>query len=449
MNINILPVDVERKELIIDGVVAFLLAVIMGIFSSMLFAYLDSALFGLEGIDFWFQADLARVHFNMVNHEYFAHYRASVHPLFSLFGYYSTLLVHKIFGLSMDIHLVEAVRLVIAIIAALWLGSLYILLRLLSLQRFDAILFALIAAFSSASLFWFSVPETYSFGSLSILLALIVSALTQYRPVAEGWFVAASVATFSFTITNWMAGLAANFVNLSLWKAVRVTIISVVVVSLLWWIEKQIFPSTGSFLQNSDEANFFFREETGGPFRILLSFFSSSMVMPDVELIDKLNRTDWKILTVQNSWPWSGGFFGAVAVFCWIVLLCTGFWNLFWGSTFPRLRLIIGLVLAGQLALHLIYGEETFLYALHYLPLLVITASLGATCRFRKIVLVLAVLLLCSGGLNNILKFREARETMMNHFYPSRLEEKKHGMIFKKHTPLSVVRMEKMNHPAS
>ncbi len=445
MKINIIPLDVKPKELIIDAGTAFLLAAIMGIFSSMLFTYLDEALFGLEGVDFWFQADLVRVHFNMVDQESFGHYRASVHPLFSLFGYYATLIVHKIFGLSRDTHSLEAVRLVIATVAALWLGSFYTLLRLLSLRRLDAILFALIAAFSSASLFWFSVPETYSFGSLSILLAIIVSALTQYRPVAEGYFVAASVATFGFTITNWMAGLAASFVNLSLWKAIRVTIVSVVVVYLLWWIEKQIFTSTGSFLQNSEEANYFFREETGGPLRILLSFFSSSMVMPDVELIGKLNDPDWKILSVQKSLPWSGGFFGAVAVFSWIALLCIGFWNLFWGSRFPRTRLVIGLILSGQLVLHLIYGDETFLYALHYLPLLVIIAALGATGRIRRIVLVLAVILLCSGGVNNILEFRQARDMMMNNFYPSRLEEKKYGALFKKYPPLLEVYLEKMN----
>lgn len=421
MKIKTRPITTKEKELLIDGFIAFLLAAIMGVISLVASGFLDKILWGLEGLDFWFQADIARVYYNMVDAD-FSHYRTSVHPLFSLVGYLSTLTVDKIFHLSQDGNLVNAVRLVIALVASLWLASFYILLRLLFLQRLDAVLFALLGACSSASLFWFSIPETYSFGSLSILMALIVAALTQHRNVSEGWFVVSSAATLSFTVTNWMAGLAATFINLNWWKAIRVTIIALLLVCLLWWIERQLFPTAQFFLNNSEEANYFFREEAGGPFRILLSFFSSSMIMPDIELVNKLNRTDWKVLTVQHAWPWSGSFLGGVAVFSWLILLCIGCWNLFFGSLSVRIRLTIGITLLGQLGLHLIYGDETFLYALHFLPLLVIVAALGARSQLRKIVLIFAFLLLCTGGLNNVLQFHDAGEIVMQHFYPPQVK---------------------------
>jgi hypothetical protein len=414
-----------RNEMIIDGSIAVLLAAVMGITSIILSGFLHPVLFGLNGIDFWFQADIARTHYNMIDTN-FSNYRSNVHPLFALVGYYSTFIVHKVFNLSLETNLVHAVRLVISLVAALWLAALYVLLRLLSLHRTDAVIFTLIGACSSASIFWFSVPETYSFGSLSILTALIVAAVTQYRTVAEGWFVAASIASLSFTVTNWMAGLVATFVNLNKWKAIRATFIVLVVVCLLWWIEKQIFPTSGFFLNNNQESNFFFRKETGGPIRILLSFFSTSMVMPSIELVEKIGKPDWKILTVQHSWPWSGGILGATAAFSWMVLLCIGFWNLFFGSRPPRIRLTIGIILFGQLTLHMIYGEETFLYALHYLPLLLVTTSLGALSEFRKIVLVFAMILLFTGGLNNVLKFHDARDYMIQNFSLAQVKSNQH-----------------------
>jgi hypothetical protein len=104
-----------------------------------------------------------------------------------------------------------------------------------------------------------------------------------------------------------------------------------------------------------------------------------------------------------------------------LLLLGIGIKNLFWGNApSPRIRLIIGLTLAGQLVLHLLYGEETFLYSLHYLPLLIATAALAAIGQFRKISLILALIVLCGGGINNLVKFREARNVMILHFYPER-----------------------------
>lgn len=414
----------------IDGLIASGLAVLAGVFSLMTFAYLDPVLYGLEGIDFWFQSDMARVFFNMTGADV-PHYRTSVHPLFSLAGYFSTKTVLDIFGGFANFGKVQAVQMIIALIAFFWAAALYVLLRLMSLPRLDAAIFSLLGVFSAASIFWFSVPETYSFGSLSIIAPLIVAACSQYRPVSEIWYVFASVASFSFTITNWMSGLFASFVNLGIWKALRVSVLALLIVTLGWYVQKQIFPTSLFFLQDNSELNYLVTEESGGPLRVLISFFSTSIVMPDIELVGKINRPDWQILTVQHSFPWSGGALATAAAACWLLLLGIGIKNLFFGhAPSSRIRLSIGLTLAGQMALHLLYGEETFLYALHYLPLLIASAALAALGRFRRIALILALIVLCVGGLNNLMKFRQAREIMMHHFYPERGREAPSGVFF-------------------
>ena len=67
-------------------------------------------------------------------------------------------------------------------------------------------------------------------------------------------------------------------------------------------------------------------------------------------------------------------------------------------------------MLLGQLALHLLYGDETFLYALHWVPLLVIVGGFGALASPRWVWLVLAGLLLASTAVNNGLKFSQATQ---------------------------------------
>ncbi len=415
----------EQKELLVDGGIAILLAAVLGLASLVASGTLDTVLFGILGRDVWFQADIERVHYNMIDVAS-DHFRTNVHPLFSLMGYFSTQAVHKIFNLSLETHLAHAVRGVIALIASLWMASFYVLLRLLSLKRIDAILFAVLAGVSSSSLFWFSVPETFSFGSLAILSALIVAAVAQYRNVAESWFVATGVATLGTTLTNWMAGLIVAFINLDWWKAVRVTVVTLLIVILLWLLEKKFFPSAEFFIGNSGETSYMFREEAGGLWRKLVAFFSFSMVMPDIELVVRtVNSPEWKIFSIQHALPWSGGLLGGVAVLSWFVLLCTGLWNLFTGSLSVRMRLSIGLILLGQLSLHLVYGEETFLYALHYLPLLVVVAALGTLSGSRRIVLFFVVFLICTAGTNNILQFHKAQATIIHHFYPEQAVESK------------------------
>ena len=60
--------------------------------------------------------------------------------------------------------------------------------------------------------------------------------------------------------------------------------------------------------------------------------------------------------------------------------------------------------LAGQLALHMVYGEETLLYAMHWLPLLILVAGFALLGPARPWALALAIVTLVSGSANNLLR---------------------------------------------
>ena len=116
----------------------------------------------------WFQADLVRVYENMTE-RWSDHYRTRVHPIFTLA---TNPVVHilSIMGVAKPI----AVRVLVSFASGLQISLAFHLFRLIGLRAVDAAVFSLLLAFSAASLFWTAVPETYIFGSVTVLLPLIV-----------------------------------------------------------------------------------------------------------------------------------------------------------------------------------------------------------------------------------------------------------------------------------
>ena len=78
----------------------------------------------------------------------------------------------------------------------------------------------------------------------------------------------------------------------------------------------------------------------------------------------------------------------------------------------PTLRLVVLGTLAWQLALHSVYGEETFLYALSTAPMLLLIAAHGARTRARPVALLLAAVFIVAAGWTNLSRFDEARTFM-------------------------------------
>ncbi|NJR74157.1 MAG: hypothetical protein HC773_11845 [Scytonema sp. CRU_2_7] len=100
---------------------------------------------------------------------------------------------------------------------------------------------------------------------------------------------------------------------------------------------------------------------------------------------------------------------GCCRSFLWAGLLALGLWALFSLKQHLKLRIVLGLTLLGQLALHSVVYTETFLYSLHFGPLLVVLAALSTLLKpARLIALVLAGTLVLTAGVNNVLQFNKA-----------------------------------------
>ncbi len=398
----------------------FVLAAVAGLASYQGAELLNPVIFNQQAGDVWFEADIPRVFANMTDRES-NHYRTKVHPLFSLIAFP---LVYALRTALLEP--ITAVRMVIATVASVWISLLFILLRLIGCRRFDAILFSVLAATSAAAVFWFVVSETYPFGSLSILLALCLVAVAPYQKLAPLWYVLVSALTLSFTLTNWMVGILATILNNSWKRSLQITVNALFLVVVLWGLQKFIFRTAAFFLVNSagspvfdEEKKYMLRPETGGLLQVVESFVSHTMVMPTIKVVsDKYSPPHWPIMLTQASPPGSGSLWGAVAVVLWTALLGLGLWGLFSARQQRKLRILLGFTLLGQLALHAVYGEETFLYSLHFAPLLVVLAALSTLTRARPAALLLAGMLVLSAGVNNGLQFNKAREFVQSQAPP-------------------------------
>ena len=71
---------------------------------------------------------------------------------------------------------------------------------------------------------------------------------------------------------------------------------------------------------------------------------------------------------------------------------------------------MLGGYVACQFALYCVYGLETFLYSVNYLPIMIALAALGVKTRIRPLILALWAVLAVTAALNNTAQFRSLAE---------------------------------------
>jgi len=377
----------------------------------------DSVFTDFYAQDVWFGSDIPTVFGNITSFKSdFG--RNNKHPLFPL------LVFPFVYGLSklLSLEPISAVRVVIVFVAILWVCSLYILFRLMDCYRLDAALLSILGGVSAASIFWLVIPESFPFGSLTIVLGLIFAVLTQYRQFPFVWYVAANVLTVSITITNVMVGIFVTVVNQRWKRIIQIGVVSLLVATSLWIVQRILFTNTGFPFQPGTfigEKKFISGPEHSSVLAAMSSFFYQTMVMPATQLLNSPIRPDWVKLDTDTLAPASGGWLGVVAIFVWTGLLILGLWGFFTTKQHLKLRIVLGLTLLAQMAMHSIYGaEETFIYSLHFAPLLLTLVAFSLLTRFRPLSLLLMAVLIISAGITNRTQFNRITTNLWNYGTP-------------------------------
>lgn len=403
-----------------DWLITACLVFFVGIASTVIAGSIPSFL--LHSMDFWFEADTIREVSNMISTTD-DHSRTSVHPLFSLLAFTPVFLVKHLFGIPA----LQAVLYVTGLLGGLWSGTLFVMLRLMGCRRLDAGLFTILGLSSASAIFWLPVPNSYTWGSWTIMFALIVLLVAEQRRVGATAYVVASALTLSITVTNWMSGLLATVARWPLKQAVQLSINAFCLVVLLWGAQKFIFPSAEFFIGSRKEASWVNHPQSGQVQHIAASFALHTLVAPAVRLMDDDGYIQYgddsfrlsQRLAFQFSTPGSGSPLGLAAVGLWSALLLTGIWSVFSVKQQWRFRAVLTAMLLFELSLHMVYGEETFTYSMNFLPLLIAVTAFGTLGRRRPWVLVLAGMFTLCAGLNNWQQFRESVE-LATHFTPQR-----------------------------
>ncbi|MBD1847885.1 hypothetical protein H6F89_31805 [Cyanobacteria bacterium FACHB-63] len=415
---NIKSFLLQKQAYRTDGLIVLILGIAIGVASYLGSQQIPDAIFtDLYSQDTWFGSDIPTVFGNMTSFQSdFG--RNNKHPLFPLLALPPIFVIGKLFYLDP----VTTVRLVIPFVAVAWIGLLFALFRLMGCARLDATLFSLVGESSAAAIFWFTVPESFSFGSVTILMALVLTALAQHRVLSPIWYVIVGIFTVGITITNWMAGIFSTIANYRWKKALQITFVTFVTVNALWIVQRSIFRSAGypfSLKTFVGEKKFMTAPGEGSTLKAIAAFFYQTLVMPAVQFKDSTLRPGWTKPVVDTLTPGSGGFWGTIAVLAWTALLALGVWGFFSTKKHPKLRLVLGLTLLGQLAMHSVYGTgETFIYALHFAPLLLTIAAFSALTRLRSLALILAALLIVSAGINNRSQFAQVTAALINYGTP-------------------------------
>jgi hypothetical protein len=384
-----------------DAIVVLLLTAIFAAIAFIVSGWLPSILWKFpDGNDIWFEGDLSTVARNLTN-RWSDQSRNANHPLFPLLA---ATPVYALRALRVDPLL--AVRVFTGAVGGMWVGLLFVALRLAGRRRSDALLFTLMGTSSAAAMFWLVVPECAGLASVSVLAALILVSWGDRSELPPSVEVAASAFTLSITITNWMAGLLVSFARLPWRKALQVSANALCVVVVAWSVQRQIFPSADFFVGYANPRPFLFRQESGGPSTVAKVMLLHSFVAPRIETG---HDPKWgATLTMQHAPVGSGGSLGFVALGSWLLVLALASMGI---RHAPRpLAIVIAGTLAGQLMLHAVYGEESFLYTLQLVPVLIVAASFAVETRARHLAIALAVAFIVAGAVNNGRQFTKALE---------------------------------------
>lgn len=399
-------IHAARGDLGLAGIIAIILG--MASFSLTL-RFPEAATYTVLDTVNWFESDLPRVRKTML--ERGPHnYRTYVHPLQTLLMYVPTKTL-----VALGISETKAVMLYLATIAGLWGGMLYVCFRGLGLRRPDAIVFTALGASTSASIFWFPVPESYGVGALSVMITFALgTAIFRYKlpPIVQAL---ASASSLAIATTNWMAGILLVFGANTYKRATRITFDALLIVTLLFAVQKVLDPNSQFFVPGSHEWKFVLHESAGGPLNKILVFFLYGIAIPPIPHLSDYASPDWRGLSIQLAQPITLAPAAMAALLGFAGLMVTGLIAALRNTASRGMAQVLVLYILFEVLLHLLYGDETFLFALNYVPAMVLIAGCAALSSYRKTVLALAMI--CTGLLafNNLSIYLSATTTLATH----------------------------------
>ncbi|WKL56020.1 hypothetical protein Q1W73_09935 [Asticcacaulis sp. ZE23SCel15] len=349
------------------------------------------------------QSDVGRVAENLVTPSG-NHSRTAVHPISSILltpiGYVLTAI-----GLSP----IAAAKAMTVAICGANVALFAATVRLLGLPRYAVALFTALFISSACFVFWGSVIELFPFAGFTIILSLFLLAYT--RPLKAVWWVVLNVLTLGITTTNWTAGLIATAARHRLKSFFAIATIALGSVGVLAVVQHPLFEKSAYFFNPIPlmrETNFTqpAMQAKGdykagwNPLTNLRSLYVTTVVAMPSE-VEQQNTIELVTTNQTSSFP-KGEISPVIATAAWVVLLGLGVWGAISHHPLRTVAIGVGVMLAFQTLLHSVYGEVTFLYSWHFMPMILLVTAFSWFSRYRWVAVGLAVTVIIFGGINNV-----------------------------------------------
>lgn len=279
--------------------------------------------------------------------------------------------------------------------------------------------FAGLVAFSllsSAAIFVKGFPSAFETAGVTVLLLLVVTVRTV--PGAMSWFIAGLFA-IGITLSNWFAALIATFLCRRFRDFAVISTVTFLAASWLaiaqnkWSTEAPIFyyslrPSKHSGVQSELGP----RKQLNVDTLKHITFYTMVSPLPEPRLEPKENKLVVGSPRVPHVISGPDGWMHSI----WLALIAMGLLS----AALTREHRAFALSLVGFIGfnwvLHSQYGDDTFLYATHFLIPLTLVAALSMTNKWRDIVAVLCTVFVVASFSVNISRFLQTAETFQN-FY--------------------------------
>lgn len=391
-----------------DRLIAVMFGLVACLVAALAFRALPPGFYDLASGNIWFQADQERVVRALSDRSSVFHSRDSVHPLFSIIAF-PPVAVLRFIGMPA----VAACETLIVAAAAVCGALLFLILRQMDCDRLVAALGTAAFIVSATFLHWFALAETYALSGASGLIALYLMTLPR---VSAASAIAASAITLSMTVTNWMLGLALVGMRFPLARALRRTGAALAICLVLAAIQHEIFPRSGRFyspkalIHEKDYTQIDMAEHGTAewtPIDNVRGFFITAAVAP-APYRAKDSESGSPIVDNQRATIADYQPVGIAAAVAWIAALSLSFGSVVRARRVTPTLVALGAFVAGQLALYLVYGEITFLFAANYFAVLIILATVGSAGRRRPVHLAALAAFVVLGAVANTIAFRSA-----------------------------------------
>lgn len=370
-----------KSELPSAGMRTSVLPIVLVLGVASAWSFVGSSILGerinsYQTFDRWFESDIPQVYDNLTNLQ--SVHRTLRHPLFSLL-FYPPVKALSLLGVD---H-ISSVRILVAALAGLWSAVFAFLVRRTTGSWSTAAPFLLLFVGSAFFLFWAPVAETFVAGSISLLLALTLVACQCSSPAVS---IGINILTFGTTTTNWMGGLIAAACVHRRQLAAAIAVVSLVIGTAAAAAETRLMRNDGMFFEAGKEAAWV----TLRPEHILhrwRAVFSHSEVIPEPVERTLAYPPDFVHTSVILSVEERPVHLAAVL---WWIIVGVGCYGFVSATGDQRYRIALGTLILGQLALHTVFGVETFVHSAHFGPLLLLVAAWSVHTRARRLVIALA-----------------------------------------------------------